>query len=822
MDDHSTQNLQLSLHLDSRVVLSLPRELTLEFNILPLCQRGNTIVILAGKALDRERMEQLEEAFKHPVYPMPFQLVDLSNLVTGAARQSKELEEYFRGLAEEGHFLKDFLGAPKSLISADQRRTLFQVMCELGMLSEEEFRSALNSREQASPALFIDPKVVQVIPDRVARNHQVLPLKISDDRVYLAVSREPSRSALSELKLASGREPEAIVVDSGDVCEAIEECYRRVHELGFQQMRLGEILLRRGVISRQQLDRALELQAQSGGKLGQILVAENFTTEEMIYRALSEKLGLEFFTFSYSEVNAQLKGIVSQRFAENHQVLPIRLEGVSGDELVVATSNPQDLAVVDLLKKIADQRGYQLRLAISPPTSIQQGIAYTYHAEELQARDFDMETVTFDDNTRSDLVLSSDMPKIKKVLNSLLYQAVVDGASDIHIENLESRVRVRFRIDGILQLRECAINQENIGQIISVLKIDSGLDITERRRPQDGGFKKRIGKDWLIDFRINVHNTQFGPDAVIRILDNSKRLPKPDQLGMPAEMFRLFMSLVQNPQGLMLITGPTGSGKSTTLCSVLNFLNVAERKIVTAEDPVEYHIEGVCQYQVNDRLGNTFAEYGRRFLRKDPDIILVGETRDEETAEACLRAAMTGHLVFTTLHTNHSIAAVARLLDLGGDRSSICDAVLAVVAQRLVRKSCQACIEQYHPPAELLEDFFEETAPNVRLVRGRGCVACNFTGFVGRTGVYEMWTLTRPAREAILSGCGESELMILAHQEGFQPLVADALDKAVRGITTLEELRRVTPLEQIRAYASTARELYLDASDGRLRVLPSA
>jgi type II secretory ATPase GspE/PulE/Tfp pilus assembly ATPase PilB-like protein len=414
------------------------------------------------------------------------------------------------------------------------------------------------------------------------------------------------------------------------------------------------------------------------------------------------------------------------------------------------------------------------------------------------------------------------MPRIKKILNSLLYQAVVDGASDIHIENLESRVRVRLRIDGLLQLREFPITKENIGQIVSVLKIESGLDITERRRPQDGGFKKRIGKDWMIDFRLNVHNTQFGPDAVIRILDNSKRVPKLDQIGFPRAMFDRYLSLIRNPQGLILITGPTGSGKSTTLCSTLNFLNLAEKKIVTAEDPVEYHLEGVCQYQVSDRLGNTFAEYGRRFLRKDPDIILIGETRDEETTEACLRAAMTGHMVFTTLHTNSSIAAVARLLDLGGDRSSICDAVLAVMAQRLVRKNCKACLEEYSPPLDLLEDFFGAAQPGVRLLRGHGCVACDHTGFLGRTGVYEMWELSRLCREAILGGEGESKLKSLAEKEGFKPLVADALEKVADGLTTLEELRRVTPLEQIRGYSAIARELYLNAHDGRLRALPSA
>ena len=824
MEEHSTQKLQFSLSLEPDVVRLLPEQMALSLDVLPLCKRGTTVVIVAGRALKQEQMGSLEAAFTGGVYPIPSQLIDLGSLFNDARKDSDELLLYFRQLAEQGHFLRHFVGTQHSLVGSKETESLLQALCDLGLLTGEELASARSSKTVVSPALFIDPKVLQAIPDRVARSHQVLPLKLTEDRLIVAVGAQPSRAALSELRLATGRQPEPILVKSSEVSSAIDDCYRRLSDLGFQQLRLGEILLRRGVISQPQLDRALKLQEDSGSgkKLGEILVAQNFTSEEMIYRALSEKLGLEFFSFTYTDVNTQLRGIISKRFAENHQVLPVRLEGAKSDTLVVATSNPQDLAVLDLLKKIADQKGYQLRLAISPPTSIEQGIAYTYHSDELHARDVEMETVSYDDNVRSDLVLSSEMPQIKKILNSLLYQAVVDGASDIHIENLESRVRIRFRIDGLLQMRETPVSKENIGQIVSVLKIDSGLDITEHRRPQDGGFKKRIGKDWMIDFRINAHNTQFGPDAVIRILDNSKRLPKLDQLGMPGEMLDRFLRLVQNPQGLILITGPTGSGKSTTLCSTLNFLNLAEKKIVTAEDPVEYHLEGVCQYQVTERLGNTFGEYGRRFLRKDPDIILIGETRDEETTESCLRAAMTGHLVFTTLHTNHTIAAVARLLDLGGDRSSICDAVLAVVAQRLVRKNCRACLEEYTPAPELLQDFFGIAPGGVRLLHGVGCVACNHTGYVGRSGVYEMWELSRLAREAILSGEGESELMGIAAKEGFKPLVADALVKVMDGFTTLEELRRVTPLDQLRNYATTARKLYLDAHDGRLKVLPSA
>ncbi len=396
---------------------------------------------------------------------------------------------------------------------------------------------------------------------------------------------------------------------------------------------------------------------------------------------------------------------------------------------------------------------------------------------------------------RGDLV-DSELPDIKRLVNQMLYQAVTEGASDIHIENLENRVQVRFRIDGLLQLRDTGIHKKNIDQVISVLKIDAGLDFAEHRRPQDGSFKSRIGKNWFIDFRINVHSTEFGSDAVIRVLDSSRKLPELDSLGFRSDVLDRFKALVKNPHGLVLITGPTGSGKSTTLYSTLAHLNSTELKIVTAEDPVEYHLDGISQYQVNEGIGNTFAEYARRFLRKDPDIILIGETRDEITAESCVRASATGHLVFSTLHTNTSTAAVRRLHDLGIDSSSICDCLLAVISQRLVRTLCSYCSEEYDPPGQLLRMFYDNR-PDHPFYRGSGCANCHDTGYNGRVGVWEQWELNTAAREAIMGDASELSLRQLALDMGMRPMTADALDKVRHGKTTLEELRRVLSEDQI-------------------------
>ncbi len=675
--------------------------------------------------------------------------------------------------------------------------SLVSILLKLGIVSREELPPAA---PHFDAALFVDGSVLRLLPANLARKAGTLPLKIEGGTLLLAGGRALDPAEEEEIRQASNRVPKLIPANRTEVEEALERCYRRVSQLGFQQMRLGEILLARGVISRQQLDSALEKQLATGGRLGEILVQLELASEETIYSGLAERLGCQFQPFNYLELDREVGHLISKRFAESHMVLPTKFDPAT-DELVVAMANPQDLTVADLLKTLCKQRGCKLKTVISTPGNIRQGIAYIYHSGEPGTSEIEMETVASAED-RSDLVLHSEMPRIKKVINGVLHQAVKEGASDIHIENLESRVRVRFRIDGILQLRSTPITKANIGPVISVLKIDSGLDITERRRPQDGVFKKRIGDDWYIDFRINVHSTPFGADAVIRVLDSTKKLPRLDELGLPEEMLAAYLKLVNNPQGLILITGPTGSGKSTTLHSTLSHLNLAERKIVTAEDPIEYHLDGICQYQVNEQIGNTFAEYSRRFLRKDPDVILIGETRDEVTAESCLRAAMTGHLVFSTLHTNHAIGAVARLRDLGVDSSSIADGLLAVVAQRLIRRNCRRCSQPYQPSAEALEDFYGDDPPADREYwRGTGCAACNHTGYRDRVGVYEFWRLGRQARQAILAETNEEELAVLAKRGGMTSLVDDAMTKVHAGLTTLEELRRVLPLDQIHNYA---------------------
>jgi type II secretory ATPase GspE/PulE/Tfp pilus assembly ATPase PilB-like protein len=561
------------------------------------------------------------------------------------------------------------------------------------------------------------------------------------------------------------------------------------------------------MITRQELDNCLAAQSGSRKKLGQLLVESEHISEDALYPILAEKLGMEYRRFEQSDVDHQLTYLVSERFAERNLILPLRLD-YDEEVLEVAISDPTNLQVRDMLDSVAEAQGAELKLVLSGPARLKESISYSYNYHrqmEVDLEDLEIETdVEWDEGEdRSEITITEDLPKMRRILNKLLYEAVTEGASDIHIENLETRTLVRFRIDGILHERTTPINMGNIQKIISVLKIDSGLNIAERRRAQDGVFKMRIGKDRNIDFRINVHATQFGEDAVIRVLDRARNLLGLGDLGFESTVQARYESLVTNPQGLILITGPTGSGKTTTLYSSLGHLNQGDKKIVTAEDPVEYHLDGVTQYQVNVFIGNTFAEYTRRFLRKDPDIILVGEIRDDETALSCIRAAMTGHLVFSTLHTNDAVAVVQRMRDLGLDSSSLAEALLCVIQQRLARRNCADCRKPYTPDPQILREFFPDgTLPEeARFVRGTGCSTCHGKGLRGRVGLYEFWEVKRPTRQVIGTGSDEGAVRVSADENGLKPLVEDALRKVYSGLTTLEELRRVVPVEQIRSYS---------------------
>ena len=800
---------QLSVQVDPDLIKNFPADVAREFGVLPLGKFGEkSLVLAADEELSPGRLKELRKR-------LGGQLVHL--VPSSGSELRAQVEGVFDGAAgggkQEG---QPSVSAPteepnpEALEYAEQSKyntepkKLSEILVDLGFLSEQELKTHLKeqknkNRRHFDPSSFIDAKVLRLIPEKLAVQHQVLPLSKVLGDLLLATAGYPDASLVSQIRQVTGLMPKLILTDAEDLKAGIKECYERRQYLRAEEMRLGDYLLAQGFIDKKQLDICLREQKTSKEKLGELLVRHGYVSEDVTFVYLAEKMGYEYRRFSTGDIDLELSKLISERFAQRNLVLPLAVD-YETKEVDVAMAEPYDLKVIDSLKSLLDHHGYKLKPVLSSPSNLKEGIGYLYNFQGLVEDEVEMETVSMDgEHDRKDLVATEDIPQIRRIINQVLYRAVVESASDIHIENMENRIRVRFRLDGLLQERKTPITKDNVRSVISVFKVDASLDITEHRRSQDGVFKMSVGKGRFVDFRINLHTVDFGQDAVIRILDTAKNLLPLEALGCPPRMLERYLTLVENPQGLILLTGPTGSGKSTTLYSTLAHLNSAEKKIVTAEDPVEYYLDGICQYKVNESIGNTFAEYARRFLRKDPDIILIGEIRDEDTAEACFRAAMTGHLVFSTLHTNDSVGALQRLSNLGVNNAIAAEAILAVMAQRLARRICSKCRQHYGPDQTLLSLFYPEGRPkDVEFVSGAGCAACDYLGFKGRLGLYEYWELKPEVVLAIHNDPGS--VREIARRTGLMSMVEDGLNKVQQGITTLEELRRVVPLDQIRNY----------------------
>ncbi|MEE8350557.1 MAG: ATPase, T2SS/T4P/T4SS family [Acidobacteriota bacterium] len=815
---------KLSLEVDSDLIKSFPKQVAQDFGVVPLGQFGSkTLLLAADRELSSKQLKELRQILGKRIHIVPSPGSDLAGVLAGVFDGSKVEEAVDQaadsvreGTPAEGpetapaepseavelrhQELIDY--ADRSHYEADPK-PISAILVDLEFVSQEDLEKFLTEqqdqgKEGFDPSSFIDPQILRLVSEELAQKHTVLPLLEIEGDLLVAAGVYLDAQVVAELRQSTGLMPKIVIAEPESLGVAIRECYERRQYLKAEEMTLGEYLMAHGFIEREQLDTCLELQKNSNEKLGALLVQQGYVAEDTIYIYLAEKLGYEHRRFSTADLELELSKLVSQRFAERNLVLPLAVD-YETKELEVAMAEPYDLKVIDTLNNLMGHHGYQLKPVLSSPANIKEGIAYLYNFQGIVEDQVEMETIDMDaELDRKDLVATEDMPKVRRVINQVLYRAVVEGASDIHIENLENRIRVRFRMDGLLQERKTSITKDLVRSVISVFKVDSSLDITEHRRSQDGVFKMSIGQDRFVDFRINLHSTDFGQDAVIRILDTSKNLLPLDGLGCPPKMLSQYLMLIENPQGLILFTGPTGSGKSTTLYSTLAHLNSPEKKIVTAEDPVEYYLDGICQYKVNEAIGNTFDEYARRFLRKDPDIILIGEIRDERTAQACFRAAMTGHLVFSTLHANDSVGAILRLRNLGVESAIAAEALLAVVSQRLARRTCSKCRQPYEPDPALISLFYPEgPGDGVEFMTGVGCAVCDYLGYKGRLGLYEYWELTP---EMLLAIGGETlDVREKARRSGLMSLVTDGLTKVEKGLTTLEELRRVVPLEQVRA-----------------------
>jgi type IV pilus assembly protein PilB len=568
--------------------------------------------------------------------------------------------------------------------------------------------------------------------------------------------------------------------------------------------RLGDLLVAEGLITPDQLARALAEQKGSRERLGSVLVRLKLLTEEQLSGFLSRQYGIPSITLSQLDVGPDVLRLVPASVAKKYEVMPV---GRVGNALTLAMADPTNIFATD---SVAFITSLQVLPVVASQEAIRQAIERHYEPRGPRASETpaelrhdglaDLEVVDVQETTGTtvdvfELKGSADETPVVRLVNMVLVDAIQKGASDIHWEPYEKVFRIRFRIDGVLH-EMLAPPKRLEPAIVSRLKIMANLDIAERRLPQDGRIKLRY-QAREIDFRVSTLPTLFGEKAVLRILDKAALQLDLTQLGFDRWSLEQFQQAIHQPYGMVLITGPTGSGKTTTLYSAIHAINAPDINIMTAEDPVEYNLKGVNQLQVNETVGRTFASALRSFLRQDPDVILVGETRDLETAQIAIRAALTGHLVFSTLHTNDCPSTIARLVDMGIPPFLVASSLLMVVAQRLGRKVCKDCKEPYEADEALLAPYGHVPTGKGRTVlyKGRGCQTCNFTGMKGRVAIYEIMPITPELRDLILKGAGTTEIRVLAQRQGLRTLRQAGLLKVLEGVTTVEEVLRVTVAE---------------------------
>ncbi|MGK2952942.1 MAG: type II secretion system ATPase GspE [Thiobacillus sp.] len=556
---------------------------------------------------------------------------------------------------------------------------------------------------------------------------------------------------------------------------------------------IGEILVVQGVLQRANLLAALKLQRAGGDseRLGTILIRQGWVAERVLYQVLSEQLGIPLATAGDYPTSPILEERVSTRFLQEARTLPVREDA---DRLVLAMADPLDRYVIDAFRLVTG--GREITVLLGLPSEIEAAFARLYVAGRSIGQIVDEAEGPVDLEENSDVQhlkdLASEAPVIRVV--SLIMERALDArASDIHIEPFESRLIVRFRVDGVMQEVESPPRRLSAA-VISRIKIMANLDIAERRLPQDGRIKLRA-KNKEIDLRVSTVPTMHGESVVMRVLDKGGVPLNFGTLGFDPATLKLFLDALTQPHGIVLVTGPTGSGKTTTLYTALQLLNKPDVKILTVEDPVEYQMEGINQIQVKPQIGLTFANALRSIVRQDPDVIMIGEIRDLETAHIAVQSALTGHMVISTLHTNDASSTVNRLLDMGVEDYLLTSTVNGILAQRLVRSLCKACREPYEPLPEVVEEFdlkrFAGDSPIV-LYRPVGCEACGGTGYAGRLGIMEMLPMTDTIRSLIMRHALSGEIHRQAIDEGMQTLYEDGLRKVIAGIITLDEVLRVT------------------------------
>jgi type IV pilus assembly protein PilB len=565
------------------------------------------------------------------------------------------------------------------------------------------------------------------------------------------------------------------------------------------QRKLGQILVDLGYINDDQLWDILEEQKQSPGQpIGQVAVRMGLVNQRQVTEALAEQWGMPLVNLEETTIQPNVLEIVPQTMAEMYKIMPVSMKN---NVLTVAMADPQNVAILDDLRNFL---GHEIRGAVSSAPDVEAAIA-RYYADREESIEDVIEQLSTDEDAEKrirgyDLASEeemSDSQPIKKLLNMVMLLAIRDQASDIHFEPFEDEFKIRVKADGVLY--EMVPPPRHLANaIVSRIKVMSNLDIAERRLPQDGRIELNVGGN-NVDLRVSVLPTLFGEAVVMRVLDRTVVALDLNKIGMDPVTLNKFRGLLRRPNGIILVTGPTGSGKTTTLYSALNELNDTETKIITSEDPIEYDIEGIIQVPVNPDVGVTFANVLRAILRHDPDKILVGEIRDYETAEIAVQSSLTGHLVFSTLHTNDAPSAITRLRDMGVPAFLITATVEGILAQRLVRRICSECRTQFQPSDELLMELQLplNTARKYKFYYGKGCARCNNSGYKGRIGIYELMMISDEIRDGVAAESSADDLRNIARQQGMTTLRESGLKLIFDGLTTIDEVVRETVLEDV-------------------------
>ncbi|MGM0427007.1 MAG: GspE/PulE family protein [Thermodesulfobacteriota bacterium] len=566
--------------------------------------------------------------------------------------------------------------------------------------------------------------------------------------------------------------------------------------------RIGDILVRSGLVTQGDIKRALKHQQESGLRLGEALVKLGCISEKGMKQALCTQLNIPFVDLNDMKLDWRLCSLINKKYAQKHQIVPISKIGTT---LTLAMNDPTDTEVIEELQRLT---GFTINVITSTRSAMLHAFVRLYEDQGVTEETSSTLQLMDDDspeNEISDYLNSQQIKNADALVGHIIRIAIKNSASDIHLETTDRRMYVRFRIDGLLQDLQLGTMEEKLSslkrQIVSRIKILGNLDIAEKRRPQDGSFRAEVGSagnHTKIDFRVSIVPGYYGENVVLRILDSRKAPKSIDQLGFSPRINKGLHALLKRNTGIVLVTGPTGSGKSTTLYGSLMTAYRPGIKILTAEDPIEYVYEKITQCQVNPTIGNTFANFVRAFLRQDPEVILVGEIRDSETAEMSFRAAQTGHLVLSTLHTNDALGAVPRLLGLGIDPGLISSCLAGVLAQRLIRQVCAKCKRESKPPEELMKEFFPSPPTDIRWVAGHKCADCNYTGYKGRAAVAELWIPGEKEFILINKGADINDLRESVYENENTVLMAeDAISKLREEKTTLEELARTIPFSSI-------------------------